>query len=525
MTDNASPRIEKAHSLRREFSFGAAFAFAFAFISPIVALYGIFGLAISTAGPSFWWGFLIVFAGQLLVALVFAMLVSRWPLEGSIYQWANRLLGAGFGWFAGWFYIWTLVIAMATVALGAAGFIANILGIHDASGTQVAFIAFVVLILGTLINLSGRGILKVFMMASIVAEVIGSIGLGVWLLIAHREHDFSILFDGGASIGASEGFFSLGGPFLLAVVFIGFSFVGFESAGSIAEEVHEPRRNLPKAVLFSICFIAAVVMFSSLAIILATPENAQDLPDYDIDPVYAVLTAQLGSAVAIPLQVLFAIGFIASFLALQTSASRLIWAKARDRALPFSNALSKLSRKQRQPVGPILITTVIGTALFLLSNVAENLYIMMVNFTSGGFYLSFLFPVFAFAVVVLRKRWTPGPFSIGKLTGVVSVVALAWVVLELINIAWPRPLNGNPWLDWSVIVGAAALTVIGAAIYLRVRGRIENSESAAVMRELEGEEAESIVDEIDEAVEAVGTEVDKAVEAVETKINAAEQGS
>lgn len=495
MTTSASVHSDSTNSLRREFSFGAAFAFAFAFISPIVALYGIFGLAISTAGPSFWWGFLIVFAGQFLVALVFAMLVSRWPLEGSIYQWANRLLGAGFGWFAGWFYIWTLTIAMATVALGAAGFIANILGMHGADGTEVALIAFVVLILGTLINLSGRRILKGFMLASIVAEVIGSIGLGIWLLVAHREHDLSILFDGGASVGRTDDFFAIGGPFLLAIVFIGFSFVGFESAGSIAEEVHEPRRNLPKAVLFSICFIAAVVMFSSLAIILATPDNAASLPDYDVDPVYAVLTAKLGSSIAIPLQALFAIGFVASFLALQTSASRLIWAKARDRALPFSSSLAKLSRNQRQPVGPILITTVIGTALFLLSNVAENLYIMMVNFTSGGFYLSFLFPVLAFAVAVIRRRWRPGPFSIGRWTAPVAILALIWVVVELVNIAWPRELNGNPWLDWSVIVGAGALALIGAAIYARVRNRIDNVETSAVMLDLEP------VDDVDAPVD------------------------
>ena len=470
-----------APTLKREFSFGSAFAFSFAFISPIVALYGIFGLAITTAGPSFWWGFLIVFGGQLLVALVFAMLVSRWPLEGSIYQWSNRMLGAGYGWFAGWFYIWTLTIAMATVALGAAGFIANILGIHEPSGTQVALIAFVVLVLGTVINLAGRGILKGFMFASIIAEVVGSIGLGVWLLVAHREHDLSVLFDGGASLDAAEGYFALGGPFLLAMVFIGFSFVGFESAGSIAEEVHEPRKNLPKAVLFSISFIAVVVMFSSLAIILATPDNASELPGYDVDPVYAVLTAQLGAGIALPLQALFAIGFIASFLALQTSASRLIWAKARDGALPFSSSLAKLSRVQRQPVGPILITTVIGTALFLLSNVAENLYTMMVNFTSGGFYLSFLLPVIAFAVTVLRGAWRPGPFSIGRWTPVIAVAALVWVVFELVNIAWPRELNGNAWLDWSVIVGAGALTIIGALVYARVRRRIVTVDSTAIL--------------------------------------------
>ena len=40
--------------LKREFSLWSAFAFAFAFISPIVAMYGIYGLSLSTAGPGFW---------------------------------------------------------------------------------------------------------------------------------------------------------------------------------------------------------------------------------------------------------------------------------------------------------------------------------------------------------------------------------------------------------------------------------------------------------------------------------------
>ncbi|RKQ89165.1 amino acid/polyamine/organocation transporter (APC superfamily) [Mycolicibacterium mucogenicum 261Sha1.1M5] len=487
------PAQDHGQTLKREFTFGAAFAFAFAFISPIVALYGIYGIAIAAAGPSFWWGFIVVFAGQSFVALVFAMLVSRWPIEGSIYQWASRLIGPGYGWFAGWFYIWTLTIAMATVALGAAGFIANIMGLDHPTGTQVALIAFVVLICGTLVNLAGRQVLKVFMFASIIAEVIGSVGLGIWLLVTRREHDFSILFDGGRSVGASDEFFSLGGPFLLAIVFIGFSFVGFESAGSIAEEVHEPRKNLPRAVLFSISFIALVVMFSSLAVILATPENAELLPGYDVDPVHAVLTAQLGSGIALPLQALFAIGFIASFLALQTAASRLIWSKARDNALPFSSRLVRLSRGQRQPVWAILVTTAVGTALFLLSNIAENLYTIMVNFTSGGFYLSFLFPVVAFAVAVIRRRWTPGPFELGRWTLPVSLIALAWVAFELVNIAWPRPANENPVLDWSVAIGTTVLAVIGAVVYFKVRRRIGRVQTSAVTLPMSNATVESEV--------------------------------
>ncbi|TFD65151.1 APC family permease [Cryobacterium ruanii] len=468
------PVAEEGHVLRRDFKFLSSFAFAFAFISPIVALYGIFGLALTTAGPSFWWGFLIVFAGQMLVALVFAMLVSRWPLEGSIYQWSSRLLGPAFGWFAGWAYIWTLVIAMATVALGAAGFIANIAGIEEPSGTDRAWIAFVILLLGTAVNLAGHTVLKVFMIASIVAEVIGSVGLGLWLIIFHRVNDFSVLFEGRAGTGTEVDYLAISGPFLVALAFIGFSFVGFESAGSIAEEVKEPRTNLPKAILFSISFIAVIVMFTSLSIILAIPDLDAVASGEVGDPVYETLTTQLGEGIAVPLEILFVIGFLASFLALQTSASRLIWAAARDGALPAAKVLTRLSRTQRQPVGALLITTIIGTVLFLLSNVATDIYTLMVNFTAGGFYLSFLFPLIGFVVVLARNQWKPGVFSIGRATLPVAVVALIWATLQFINIAWPRAVYEQVYLDWSIIIGTAVIGVVGAAVYRSVRGAIPN---------------------------------------------------
>jgi amino acid transporter len=461
---------EQPQALRREFSLWSAFAFAFAFISPIVALYGIFGLALSAAGPSFWWGFLLVFGGQFLVALVFATLVSRWPLEGSIYQWSRRLLGTTYGWFAGWVYMWTLVIAMATVAIGAAGFIANIFGVEEPSGGTLALIALVILLAGTAVNLVGRRALKIFMVGSIIAEVIGSVGLGTWLLLFHRHNSLSVLFSGGGPDVDSWAYLS--GPFLMAVAFIGWSFVGFESAGSIAEEVHEPRRDLPKAVLFSLVFIALVVAYSSLAIILAIPDLGAVADGTVADPVYDTLTTALGAGVAKPVEVLFVIGFLASFLALQTSASRVIWAYARDGALPGAGALVQLRGQARIPVTAILVTTVIGAALFLLSIVAGDVYSLMVNFTAGGFYLAFLFPLIGFLVVLLRGAWRPAKFSMGRATLPVAVVAAVWAVLQFINIAWPRAAFDQRYLDWSVWIGVVVLGVAGAVILARVRTRI-----------------------------------------------------
>lgn len=455
--------VHSDHRLKREFSLWSAFAFAFAFISPIVALYGIFGLSYSTAGPSFWWNFFIVFGGQLLVALIFAELVSRWPVEGSIFQWSRRLIGSGYGWMAGWFYMWTLVVAMAAVAMFSAGFIGNVLG-WDITPTEQAWIAFVVVLLGTAANIAGRIVLKVLMTASIIAEIIGSIGLGLWLMLFHRENGFGVLTEG----FSTEGYLTLSGPFLIAMAFVGWSFVGFESAGSIAEEVHHPRRNLPKAVIFSITFIAIVVMFSSLSIILSIPA---DIAAESTDPVFDTLVYHLGETPAKLAEVLFTIGFLASFLALQTSASRVIWAYARDNALPAPHVLARLTKGQKQPAVALIVATTIGSIMILLSQAAPDFYTLMLNFTSGGFYISFLFPLVGALIVKLRGNWKAGPFTLGPWSTFVSLVAVVWATFQFLNIAWPRDFYGN-FLNWSIYLAIGGLFVIGLVIFLAVRSRM-----------------------------------------------------
>ena len=457
--------VHADHQLKREFSLGSAFAFAFAFISPIVALYGIFGISYAEAGPSFFWNFLIVFAGQLLVALVFAELVSRWPIEGSIFQWSRRLLGSGYGWAAGWVYMWTLVVAMSAVSTFAAGFVANVFG-WDLSGGSLALLAWVILLLGTAANIAGRLVLKVLMVGSIIAEIVGSVGLGFWLLLFKRENPVSVLTDG----FSTDGFFSLSGPFLITMAFVGWSFVGFESAGSIAEEVHHPRRNLPKAVIFSISFIALIVMFSALAIILSVPD---EIAANSADPVFDTLAFHLGETAAKAAEVLFTIGFLASFLALQTSASRLIWSYARDHALPAPRWLAKLSAGQKIPVNALIVATAIGSVIILLSQTSPDFYTLLLNFTSGGFYLAFLFPLVGLLVVRLRGGWEPGPFNYGRFGLPLSVVAVLWATFEFFNIAWPRNFYPDaPFLNWSVALAVVGLGIVGAAIYATVREQI-----------------------------------------------------
>jgi amino acid transporter len=100
------------------------------------------------------------------------------------------------------------VITMTAVSYGAAGFVPVVLDIDPFEpGTQLplalGFVAF-----GTLMNAARRRPLKVFMAASIGAEILGSVGIGAMLLFFHNEHSHGTLFENAGATGSGGGYLS-----------------------------------------------------------------------------------------------------------------------------------------------------------------------------------------------------------------------------------------------------------------------------------------------------------------------------
>src|SRR4051812_5903780 len=137
--------------LRRSLSLWTNFAVGFAYISPVVGLYAIIALATFAAGPAWFWALPIVLAGQLLVACVFAELASQFPIAGGIYQWSRRLVGPTYAWFAGWLYVWTIMLTVTAIAYFGAVWLAGLFDVTPSPSQQVLW-AFAILVVTTLVN-------------------------------------------------------------------------------------------------------------------------------------------------------------------------------------------------------------------------------------------------------------------------------------------------------------------------------------------------------------------------------------
>lgn len=463
----SASKVEGSEALKREFTLGSAFTLAVVFISPIVALYGVFALVLMSAGPAGFWAFGVVLVGQLFVAGAFALMSSRWPYEGSLYQWARRLGGENYGWWTGWSYIWSLLIAVTGGAYFVGMFIPIMLNIPAFDPVTHTLVSIGVLILVTAINSAGPRAIKIFTVSSLIAEVVGSIGLGIYLLVAHQNQPVSVLFET-AGAGMGEGGWLWAG-FFAAVGFVGWAFVGFESAGAIAEEVKDAKRNVPKAIIFSLITIGVIVMFSAAALILSIPDMQSAVSGESIDPAADTIIAALGVGVVSPLFGLIIIGFLASMMAAQTSASRVLWSFGREGVLPAAKSLAKLSTKNKYPVVAIFTAGTVSS-LVLLFSLSGPIYATLVSFSVAGFYVAFALPILALLLSLYRGEWKFGPVTLKGWAKPIVTIAALWAVFEAVNISWPRGEN------YAVLIAVGVVSVVGLVIWVTLRKQIARAD-------------------------------------------------
>jgi amino acid transporter len=458
-------------SFKRSMSLWGNFALGFTYLSPLVGVYSLFALAMSVGGPpSIFWLF-IVGTGQLLVSLVFGEVVSQYPIAGGIYPWTRRLWGKRYAWMAAWVYIWAMLVTITAVAEFGTGFLASLFDAPVSKGlTLVLTILF--LVVAFAFNFSGTKTLARVARIGLAAELGGVILVGLYLLIFARKQEFGVFFD---SMGV-EGSGSYGAAFLGAALAGLFLFYGFEACGDVAEEVEDPARRIPKAMVMTILVGGVSALLAFGGYVMAAPDLQAIVDGKDADPIPLILESSLGAVGAKIFLVIALTAFLSCVLSLEAAASRLIFSFARDGMIPGHTWLARVSQRTAVPTNALIVACSIPLLFSLLIFVGSDALLTQITaFAVIGIYVAFQ----AVVLAALRQRikgWKPaGPFSLGKAGFAVNVIALAYGIFAMVLLATPGT-SGIFLDDWIVLIGLAV--VMGSGLLYLFIARPDAGSSA-----------------------------------------------
>lgn len=446
----------------RSMSFWENFSLGFTYLSPVVGVYSVFAMALKAGGPPMFWNYILVGLGQLLVCLIFGEVVSQYPIAGGLYPWSLRLVGKKWAWMAAWIYGWALFTTVAAVAVGGAPFLAQLFGVELGASTSI-WVAVAMIVVSTLLNVSGTRLLARVAMFGFLCELVGAILVGGYLLVFARTQPLSILFDT-ASFGAGSDYLP---AFLASSVAAMFCYYGFEACGDVAEETPNAGTAIPKSMRMTIYIGGGAASFVCLALLLAVPDMAAAISGQDADPVGTTLKTAMGDTGFRAVIAVVMVSFISCLLSLQAAASRLLFAFARDGMVFGSGALSKLSPRTKVPVTALIVTGIIPALIASIGHWLQDAVNTIISFAAIGIYIAFQMVVLA-AIVARIRGWKPaGKFTLGAWGWPVNIAAFIYGVGAVVNMIWPRAPN-DPWyVNYAMLVTTGAV-IASALAYMAV---------------------------------------------------------
>ncbi len=219
------------------------------------------------AGVGSWISYLIATIGCVFVGASIATLAKRHPESGSYFVYIGRNFGPVAGALAGWAMILAYICTAVAVVFGFPLFLGNFLAVFHVTLSSTLLTVFSVAFLGLVTYAAFRDI----QISSRLALVLETISIGIIIVITAI-----VVGKHGTVVDPTQLNFSkipVGGV-MSAMAFAVFSFVGFESATTLAKESANPQRNVPFAVVGSCA--AAGIFFTVIAyfMVLGVNDNA-----------------------------------------------------------------------------------------------------------------------------------------------------------------------------------------------------------------------------------------------------------
>ena len=275
-------------------------------------IYVLIGEAASEVGNGAWLAF---FIGAVLAAatgLSYAELTSTIPEAAAAAAFAEESFGARVGFVTGWLDVVVNLIGAPAVALGFAGYFSSLIG-----GDQV-LVAVLTIALCALIAVVGVG--ETIRLASLFALVeAGGLVLVIIVGVPFLGDVDLLQFDHGAA-GLLAG---------AALVF--FAYEGFEEIATLSEEVENPTRNIPLALLIAIS--VTTLLYVAVTAIAVSVVPVAELAG-DSSPLASVVRAAANDRLADALSVVALFATFNTVLLLLATGPRAMYGMARRRLLP-----------------------------------------------------------------------------------------------------------------------------------------------------------------------------------------------
>ncbi len=411
------------------------------------------GIATGFAGPAAIFAFALNGVVTLFTALSYAELSSAIPEAGGGYAFVKKVMPNAVAFISGWMLWFAYVVACSLYAKGFGSYFLEFFhryvpSVTDALVTAfghnaavgVLTVAIGVLFLG--INIAGThasGKTEDVITLLKLAILAVFIGFGVHAILGDPEltrSNFTPMFPNGlGGVAAAMG-----------LTFIAFE--GYDLIATVSEEVKEPRKNIPRAILFSLA-ITLVVYLLVVFVALGAVPPAEGLPTWQLLGKYGelgIVEAAQSFMPAFGVVLVLAGGLFATLSALNATimaSSRVAFSMGRDWMLP--HAFSRIHSIRRTPVMAITLSG----ALFLV--VAVFLPLDTIGTASSLLFL-LTFALVNASLILYRRRAPAGEerfrvplYPLPPVLGILTSLGLA--AYQLVN----EPLAWTLAMAWVVV--------------------------------------------------------------------------
>ena len=366
-----------------------------------------------------------------------AQLAAVHPASGGTYVYANRQLGPWPGFVAGWGFVTGKTASAAAMALTFGLYAAELTGADDAGARLLAVAAVLGL---TAVNLGG--VTRTARLTKLLVAPVLVVLLAVVVLLFSGTGPTA----GGAPAGDGPGWDGTGWGVLPAAGTLFFAFAGYARVATMGEEVRDPARTIPRAVLGALAFTLLLYGLLGLGLLRflgvdRLAASAAPLLTVVREAGWAAGPATAGAVVVTAAAALATLG---ALLALVAGISRTALAMARERDLP--GPLGAVSQRHRVPWAAELAVAGLVVVLVLVGDVRT-----VIGFSSFGVLVYYALANLSALTLRQRPGWAPRAVNALVLAG---CLVLAFTL---------------PWQSVVTMLGVFAVGLAGRALVLSRR--------------------------------------------------------